>query len=70
MLRSPVNSSVFKSVGHDPKTSTLEIEFKEGGVHQYSGVDTRKYKMFVQSKSLGGFFHSHIKTVHSTKKVG
>ena len=38
MERQHVNSSNLESVGYDPTTQTLEIEFLNGGLYQYSGV--------------------------------
>jgi KTSC domain len=33
MERQPVSSSNLKSVGYDPRSRTLEIEFHNGGVY-------------------------------------
>lgn len=38
MDRETVQSSNIASVGYDLSSSTLEIEFKSGGIYQYSGV--------------------------------
>jgi len=38
MLRMSVSSSNISSVGYDPKTQTLEVEFHNGGVYQYFNV--------------------------------
>jgi hypothetical protein len=34
----PVSSSNLASVGYDPNTQTLEVEFLHGGIYQYSDV--------------------------------
>src|SRR3546814_14208537 len=36
MNRTPVKSSQIASIGHDPSTNTLAIEFKGGKVYHYS----------------------------------
>jgi hypothetical protein len=38
MLRTPVSSSALRSVGYDPQTQTLEIEFNSAEVYQYFNV--------------------------------
>ena len=38
MERKNVSSSNLKSVGYDSTTQTLEIEFLNGGLYQYSSV--------------------------------
>ena len=38
MIRQPVTSSNLRTVGYDPITRTLEIEFQDGAVYQYDGV--------------------------------
>lgn len=69
MTRQPVDSSNLKSVGYDPKTETLEVEFANGGVHSYAGVPATKHSALMKSPSPGSFFHVHIrgKAFKSTK---
>jgi hypothetical protein len=38
MNRTPVASSNVASIGYEPATTTLEIEFKDGSVYQYFDV--------------------------------
>jgi hypothetical protein len=70
MRRRPVSSSNLRSVGYDPETSTLEIEFHNGGTYQYFGVPTSAYRSLMGAGSHGGYFHSHIKDVYPDAKVG
>jgi hypothetical protein len=69
MDRVPVTSSNIASVGHDPATNTLEIEFKGGGVYHYAGVDAAKHAALVNASSVGGHFHQHIKPSHAHTKL-
>ena len=39
--RTPVSSAAFKSIGYDPHTRTLAVEFQSGGVHHFDDVDPR-----------------------------
>ena len=51
MQRQFVSSSRISSVGWEP--NTLEIEFKDGAIYQYSGVTESEYRNFMNSSSLG-----------------
>lgn len=61
MNRTPVRSSNIRSVGYDPNTRTLEVEFNNDGVYQYSGVPETIYQGFMRAASKGSYFHDHIK---------
>ena len=61
MERQHVSSSNLKAVGYDPATKTLEIEFLNGGLYQYSSVPESIYKELMSASSHGQYFDSHIK---------
>lgn len=61
MERVPVQSSNLSSVGYDPDTLTLEVEFQHGGVYQYFGVPGHVYEGLIGAASKGSFFHQNIK---------
>lgn len=69
MRRQPVNSSNLLSVGYDPATSTLEIEFRSGGVYQYFNVPVPVHDALMSASSHGRYFHRHIKGVYSYIRV-
>lgn len=69
MRREPVSSSNLRSVGYDPSSATLEIEFKSGGVYQYSGVPAHVHDSLLNSGSIGRYFSSHIRDVYPCVKV-
>ena len=60
MDRTPVKSSNVDSVGYDPETSTLEIQFKSGGVYQYAGVDPDTHQSLMGAESIGRFVNQNI----------
>jgi hypothetical protein len=60
MDRLPVESSSLLSVGYDPATETLEIEFK-GGVYQYYNVPQVTYDGLMQAPSVGKYFYAFIR---------
>jgi hypothetical protein len=69
MRREPVRSSNLRSVGYDPSTATLEIEFNSGGVYRYSGVPAHVHDSLLSSGSLGRYFSNHIRDIYSCVRV-
>ncbi|MDB5058587.1 MAG: hypothetical protein JWO59_2059 [Chloroflexi bacterium] len=70
MERQPVTSSSIRSIGYDPATSMLEIEFNNGHIYQYSGVPESQYRALLAASSRGAFFNTEIKDQYTTRKVG
>ncbi len=69
MIRQAVNSSNLKSVGHDPFTQVLEIEFHHGGIYQYKGVPQAVFDGLLGAGSKGTYFHSHIKDKYPYTRI-
>lgn len=69
MNRIPVESSNLSSVGYDPKTRVLEIEFHSGGVYQYSGVPQSEYEALMNAPSKGSYFAHNIKNSYGASRV-
>ncbi|XOF34892.1 MAG: KTSC domain-containing protein [Candidatus Electrothrix sp. YB6] len=61
MQRTQVSSSNLRSVGYDPETSTLEIEFMHGGVYSYSDVPEAEYNGLMSASSHGSYFNANIR---------
>ena len=70
MERSAVNSSNIAAVGYDAETKTLEVEFKNGGVFEYSGVEPKQYVELSNSESMGRYFHTNIRGKCECRRVG
>jgi len=66
--RQPVKSSNVKSVGHDPKTNTLAVEFKDGSIYHYHDVPKDVHESLVSARSVGGYIHASIKGVYKHSK--
>ena len=60
MDRTPVKSSMMKSVGYDPATKILHVEFPTGQVYEYSGVTPEQHSAFMAAESMGKHFGKHI----------
>jgi hypothetical protein len=61
MPLTPVVSSNLASVGYDPNTRTLEVQFHSGGIYQYSGVPQPVYADLMAASSHGRFFDRYVK---------
>ncbi len=61
MFRMPVQSSNLSSVGYDPDTQILEIEFNSGSIYQYNRVPEYVYQGLLSAPSKGQYFDQYIK---------
>ena len=61
MNRIPVSSSNLRSVGYDPASSTLEVEFHGGSIYQYFRVPESWYAGLLSAYSKGSYFDAYIK---------
>lgn len=62
MERIPVQSTDLASVGYDPETLILEVEFLNGrSTYQYSGVPLEIYEGLMNAGSKGRFFNQFIR---------
>lgn len=69
MERELVDSSTVLSIGYEPTSSTLEVEFKNGGIYQYYNVPDPIYQQFMVSDSKGKFLHAYIKPAYPYSRV-
>ena len=69
MQRIPVSSSSICSVGYDPKTHTLEIEFHTGTIYQYYNVPENIYQGLMNVGSHGQYFHQNIRYIYHYEKI-
>jgi hypothetical protein len=61
MIRIPVISSVLLSIGYDPESWILELEFHSGWIYEYYNVPESTYNALMAATSLGKYFCSEIK---------
>lgn len=69
MNRTPVASSQVSSIGYDPKSETLEVEFNQGAVYQYSGVPEWVFDGLMASPSKGQFLNRNVKDLYPFERV-
>jgi len=61
MERQSVQSSNIASIGYDEESSTLEIEFLNGGIYQYFDVPINVYQELMSAGSHGQYLAQQIK---------
>lgn len=69
MYRTSVNSSNIQSIGYDPQSSVLEVEFTSGDVYQYFNVPEYLYQQFLQASSHGQFLNDNIRYNYRYQKT-
>ncbi len=69
MIRMPVSSSNLQSVGYDATNCTLEVEFNNGSIYQYSKVPESIYKGLMNDLSHGKFFQAYINNFYPCCKL-
>lgn len=69
MEREPVVSSNLVSVGYDPTSETLEVEFMKTGVYHYLNVPEFMWERLMAADSVGRFFNAEIKNAYPCVKV-
>ncbi len=69
MDRKNIESSMLRSIGYDIDSSTLELEFNNGGVWQYFDFTEAMWYEFEGADSQGKFFHREIKNQYSESRV-
>lgn len=69
MKRQVVSSSNICSIGYDPRSQTLEIEFNSGGIYQYFNVPESVYNSLMTASSHGSYFHAYIKEQYRWTKI-
>jgi hypothetical protein len=70
MEREAVESSNIVSVGYDPNTRILEVEFKGAALYRYLDVPPEIYLELRASASKGSFLNCNIKPHYSYERVG
>lgn len=61
MNRNYVESSNLASVGYDPSSMVLEVEFKKGTCYQYFDVPQSTYDELMASPSKGTYVNNVVK---------
>ncbi len=69
MRREPVDSTNIASVGYDPATGLLEVEFHGGRIYQYNGVPQDVVDNLFSAVSKGGYFARNIRMSYPYRRI-
>lgn len=61
MERVAVESSTIRTIGYNPETQVLEVEFNKGGVYQYLEVPPPQHEALMGATSKGQYLAQNIK---------
>ncbi|HET9166087.1 MAG TPA: DUF5615 family PIN-like protein, partial [Candidatus Angelobacter sp.] len=65
-----VESTAISSISYDPKSQTLDIEFKSSGeTYRYFDVPNDEYQRLLAAASKGAYLNSEIKPKYRTRKI-
>ena len=70
MRRQPVSSSNILSIGYEPESQTLEVEFHSGRIYEYYRVPESVYNALMSASSQGSYFYRHIRDRYDWSKIG
>lgn len=71
MERIRVRSSDLHSVGYDPTTNELEVEFNTGSIYVYDHVPASEYHQLMNPPggSHGKYFARYIKKIYPYRRI-
>ena len=69
MRRQRVESSAISSVGYDPESSVMEIEFQSGSVYLYHEVPAALFESFLAASSKGRFVSENIRSRFPSERL-
>jgi hypothetical protein len=67
--RTPVRSSNLRSVGYNPFSGTLTIEFHNGRTYAYADVPHAVYEGLMDAESHGRFFAIYIRNGYPFRRI-
>ena len=70
MDRVPVTSSVIASIGYDPATNTMDVEFRTGRLYRFFGITRAVHKALISADSIGRHFNAEIRNRFPCREIG
>jgi len=67
--RIAIASKLLKSIGYDPQTQALEVEFSSGSIYTYLDVTPETYAALMDADSVGAHFLRDIKPHHAFTRM-
>lgn len=65
----PVTSSMINSIGYDPETETLRVQFHKSGTYELAGVPQAEFDLLVNSASVGKTYGDFFRDRYDTRKL-
>jgi KTSC domain len=65
----PVSSSMANALGYDAVNNVLQVEFCNGAVYQYTGVEPEIWDDLHDTDSIGKYFNHEIKGNYQCERV-
>lgn len=65
----PMSSSMAASIGYDKNEQILQVEFHNGAVYQYSGVEADTWSDLHDAESVGRYYNYQIKGKYECDRV-
>jgi hypothetical protein len=56
-------------VGHEPASSTLEIEFTTREIYRYLGVPIKIHAELMKAESHGTYFNQQVRDIYPYKRL-
>jgi hypothetical protein len=56
-----VSSSAINSIGYDPSTMRMRIQFAEGHAYDFCGVPAHVFQRLLAASSKGRYYNDHIR---------
>jgi len=69
MERTTLPSTTLASVGYDPETLVLEVEFHSGAIYRYHPVPSSVYRDLLAADPKGRFFNQFIRQNFACESV-
>lgn len=69
MERKKLSATQIRSVGYDPASQTLEVEFPSGSIVQYSRVSPEVYRRLMAAPSPGSYFRDNIEESFTARRL-
>ena len=69
MERAKVSSDKIRSVGYDAVNQTLEIEFTDGRVIQYSRVPSEVHRRLLAAPTVVSYFRDNIEDEYTARRI-
>lgn len=69
MERKRVSAGTIRSIGYDPATQRLEIEFTSGSIVQYERVSAEVNRALMAAPSIASFFRDRIEESYTERRI-